>query len=528
MNSNRMFVALTSGLLTVGENRLADAYRQVNKYLEIDTIAISSGLGAAVSDGGAERLTLRKWVDKQRMNGVKSVRVAVQDDPGADPEQREVYMATGSSGELPILIRVDAGTECALYTQGVVTSPRWLLTPALFVELVDAQSDPDAFWPGVLEEINQFRECNDLDGIGSSALRAHLLSLEGLVEWEVMGEQIFEEVQVEALMQKKMFVIPSGFSRHVEQVKPVAEELAPAVWLEAYDDDDIDASALLRLIEAQDFADRIWRIAGDRRLLVEKLDDSIELDDFPKITPKDWPHFLARMDDDDVWCVSEVLIELVRLECESRGVQPCISEDVAHLFGPDDEERRRLDFHEQLQHDLHWKIRETDTPKALFVLERVDGELPSQASMPVAQARQQFIAALTLALDVAERVDSPVAPVLAAARHLASKAVGVGALDLAILGRSAPDWAPELLPMVQEFTATFAGFGWGADRLLGLAAISAADIFGDMESWNEQAFEDVDEAEFPPVSQKLRTALNRYFEALVSIKTTVALAGPPN
>lgn len=42
--------------------------------------------------------------------------------------------------------------------------------------------------------------------------------------------------------------------------------------------------------------------------------------------------------------ISDVLIEVVRLECTRPGIQPRIPEELANVFGPDEEERRRLHY----------------------------------------------------------------------------------------------------------------------------------------------------------------------------------------
>lgn len=528
MNSNRFFIAFASGLLGVDGERLADAYRLAARHYEIDKVRIAGGVGAAVGDGAQERLPFSKWIDKQRANGVKSVAVAVQegsdDEPdddwdGAEVESPERHMLAAFMGGLPILMCIDAGSSRTVYTQGTVHGQCLLLTSLLFCELINAQSDPDFFWHGVLGEINQFRCCNGRSEIEAYALQAHLLSLEGIDDWEVMGQQIFREVQVESFTHDKAFVMPNEILDYVEEVKPVFAGLEPMVWLEMYDEDEVSAEALLRLIEAQNFGDRIWQIVADREQLTEKVDGDAELDDFPHIAAKDWPRFLSGLAAEDVSLVSHVLVELVRLECQSRGLQPCIPDDLADIFGPDDEERRRLHFRGRLQCDLGWRIRETADPGMLFVLDRVDRHVAQDAPMPMAQARQQFIEALTLALDFARRVDSSFYPVLGAAKHLASEAVGAGPLDTNILEAVVPDLEAGLSPSVPLLIEAGEVFGWGANRLLGLAAIFTADVFGGMGSWNDQAFEAADDEAFHEVSTKLFTALNRYFEALVSFET---------
>lgn len=73
--------------------------------------------------------------------------------------------------------------------------------------------------------------------------------------------------------------------------------------------------------------------------------------------------------------------------------------------------------------------------------------------------------------------------------------------------------------VLQSFTQMFAPFEWGADRVLGLAAVSSADLFGDAGGWSDQVFEGEEQVRFQAVSLKLFAALNRYFEALVSFKS---------
>ena len=411
MNPNRFFVAFVSGLLGVDEKCLEDAYQTAARHYEIDKYSVSGGVGAAVGDGGADRLPLQEWIDSQRARDVKSVSISVvagsDDDQDGDwddsgNEEPEQHMLAGFAGGLPILMRVDTRSSRKVYIQGTVSGPRLLLTSSLFLKLIGAQRDPDFFWSRVLDEINQFHCCNGQNEIEAHALQTHFLSPEGVRDWEFMGQQIFREVQVEAFAHDKPFVIPGDFSNYLDEVKPLFDKFEPMVWLEMYDEDEVSAGALLRLIEAQGFGDRIWQIAADRGQLVEKLDEDDELSEFPDIAATDWPRFLAGLANADVPLISDVLVELVRLECQSRGVQPRIPDDLANIFGPDDEERRQLHFRERLQCDLGWRIRETGDPGTLFVLDRVRDDVALDAPMQLAQARRHFIEAVTLARDFAD------------------------------------------------------------------------------------------------------------------------------
>lgn len=522
MNTDRIFVALLSGLLTIDEDQLADAYELAAQFHRLDKIVIERRTGAA-APGDEDTPAFRQWLEEQRENLVKSVCVAVQADPDDDPDGMvsvdwERPVPERFAAGLPILMRIDTRRHKTVYVQTEMTGPRLALTASQFVELVNAQDDPDLFWPGVQAEVAEYGNDGDVDDLDSGEVQAYLRSPDGQRDWQSMGEQIFRHVQVDALAAGKRFVIPEAFSEYIEEVPPVDDQPEPMVWLEQIGDE-VSAAALLRLIEAQDFGNRIWQLAGSRRLLEDTLDASVELDDFPTIAAAEWPRFLARLSDDEVWRVSEVLLELVRLECTQRGVQPCIPDDLADIFGPDEEERRWLEIDERLEHGTSWAIRETDEPMTLLVLDRIDGHIPSANKLQMKQASQQFIAAVTLAHDFARRVGSPFHPALGAARHLALLAGGTGPLDLAELASPDLDWQPELWQLVQLTLAAFGPFAWGADRLLGLAAMSAADVFGGADSWNDQVFEGEDDALFKAVTLTLFTALNGYFEALVSLRT---------
>ncbi|WP_313168565.1 hypothetical protein [Massilia oculi] len=513
MNDSRVFVTFVSGLLGVDESRFGEIYAQAAQLCALDQAEVRRG---------EDRLTLRQWIEEQRAKCVTSVSILVEDasaDAGHDPAGGESVrqMLSGFADGLPILMRVDTASDGAVHVQGTVSGPRLSLTPSLFLELINAQGEPDFFRAGVLARINAYRSVNGRDDIAAPALQTYLLSPEGVQDWEAIGQQLFQTVQADALTHEQSLAIPAGFAEHLEKTTPVDSEPKFTAWLDPYDEDDVTPTALLRLVKAQHFAGKIWRIAASRKLLLEKFGDIEELDDFPRIAAHDWPRFLSRLAIRDVARVSAILIELVRLECEERGIQPRIPDELSDIFGPSDEGRRRLEARERLRHDLGWTIREADAPSTLRVLDRDDRPAPAREAMPMAQARQQFIDALTQARDIAWRVDSPFDHVFGAARHLAMHAIDPGPLDPTALASPDLYWEPDMLIILQLFTRAFEPFGWGGDRLLGLAAVSGADLFGGANAWTGQALEGEDKVRFQAVSMKLFAALNRYFEALVSV-----------
>lgn len=536
MHSNRVFAVVVARLLTIPEHELAPALAHAATLYELDHPGTQGRIGAAVGEGGARRIPLRLWVEAQRAAGVGAVsvevvnKVAEEDDDDDDDDEgdglvdeedddngafdRLPHMMAGFAGGLPICVHVDTPAGRNAYTVGTVTGPMLLMTPADFVELVNLQRDPGFFWPDVLAELNVFHRCNGREDIDPDDLQSHLSSAEGLHDWEFMGDAIFREMQVEAFTYDASFVIPAKFAGLVTEVKPY-HDVEPSIWLEAIDDD-VTGEHLLRLIEAQDFSDAVWDLVADRAMLQAKLEETVDLDDFPELAAWAWPGFLMALPAEDTWQVCDVLLEAVILECRRLGVQPHIPEDLSGVFGPDDEERRRLHFRGRLQHDLGWRIRHVDKPSRLQVLDRLDVEVPVHPRIKLTTSKQRFLSALTAIGNFARRVDSPFARQFDFARHLA---VQPDSTSLALLRAGDSAWSTQLWERAEQVVALFAPFGRGAACELGLPAVAIADVFGAMGSWNDQSFEGADGVSFHAVSAELFGALNDYFSALVPSTT---------
>ena len=526
MNSNRLFAVIVARMLTLPEHALAHAQVQVGSLYDLDGIETEGRVGAAVGDGGPERVPLRQWIQEQRHAGMTSVSVVVlengsddDDDEDEDEDEDEddegddrlPHLMAAFAGGLTLCVRVNTADGGADYIVGTVTGPLLCLTPANFIELVHLQKDPGFYWPDVLDEINQFHRCNGREEIDAEALQDHLLSSEGSYDWEYMGDQIFREMQVEAFTCDESFVIPLKFTNLLREVRSCID-VEPFVWLEPIDDD-VSGEQLLRLIEAQEFSAKVWKIVADRSGLEEKLGDSVELGDFPELAAERWPDYLRALPDAAHCDICNVLIEVVRLECTRLGIQPRIPDALGEVFGPDEEERRRLHYRGRLQHDLGWAIRHVEQPTRLQVIDRVDEDIPSHPVVGLVGSRQQFLGALIAIRNFARRVDSPFSVHFDLAWHLADNATEQSFASLRARGS---DYPSAYWDHAQKVVGLLEAIGCSPQCVLGLAAISVADVFGGMGSWNDQGFDGADERLYHDLSAALFTALNRYFEALAS------------
>lgn len=137
-------------------------------------------------------------------------------------------------------------------------------------------------------------------------------------------------------------------------------------------------------------------------------------------------------------------------------------------------------------------------------------------------ARQKFETVLAEAQDFALRASPGFAESFRLALLLCEKTATAGheqldrgALRVEVAEHFPADdhaWLDSLMSLVESF----AQFEWKAAKVLGLAAISAADVFSAAGSWNSQSFDGTDQALFESLSARLYGAMNGYYAALLS------------
>lgn len=513
MNANRYFVALAVGLLTAPEDSYARACAKASELYELERMQQPGTVSAAVGEDGGERTPLLSWLRQKRAERISCVSVAVHEPVGDD----EAHLLAGFAGGLPVIVRIRSRCGSADYLAGTVSGPEVLMTTSDLIALLHRQGAPALYRDCVLGEINEFNRCNGRAEVDPADLERYLSTNEGRDAWEVMGEQIFRELQVAACVAGREFVVPDDMRSLVRPVEPSFGSGRMHVWLEPFDEELVTGEHLLRLVEAQAFAGRIWQCCSDKSALAERVGDDFELDSFPVLRAAAWPRYLGRLSADEAAEVRDEIIELVRLECESAGTEPVIPEELDDIFGPGEEERRQLMFRQRLQHDTGWTLAPSAHPWMLAVLDRVDGDPAPACPRPLEQARREFIEAVERIGQFARQVDSGFARLFQLARCCATQADGRGDADLAAIIAQHPDQFESVQQQVEAMIDVFSTFGWGAERTFGLVAVSLADVFGGMGSWNDQWFDGPDQEVFEEVSAALFRSLNRYFESLVSV-----------
>ena len=522
MNFQNTVLAATVGLLTCPDKCLGAALARCDGLFDT-TVLYSTGKPSVAVRSVAGVTPLRDWVMRARAGGPLACRPGFGSRDNGDTA---AHRMAGFLGGRPGTLHVRHAAGCDIYSAGTISSARHAMTVAQFTDLINAQTDPDFYWQDILADINQFHRCNGIVEVAPEELADFLLSGAGAYAWDVTGDQMMLEVQVEALTFDEPFTIPAHLAHLFEKVIPF-HDMDPFVWLSAYDEDDVTGSHLHQLIIAQAFHAEIWRQCADPRQLAATLGENFDLTAFPHIDAGRWAHYLRDLDAIDAGLVRDEVLELVRLECERHGCEPQIPAALEDIFGPDEEDRRRLSFRGRLQHDMGWYLKAYPAPWHMFVFDEEVSEVKAgdeAATVIKIDHQQRFEAALEAITAFAVKVQSPFAVDFQLAQCLAAEARADAPFNRAAFAQiCVSNHVPDHLAGA-ELVDLFAAFGWRSRRVLGLAAVDAADVFGAMGSWKDQSFDGADAVQFDAVSAQLFGAMNGYLASLLNVELRQAPA----
>jgi len=516
MNLQNTVLAATVGLLTCADEYLDAALARCDGIFD-STVLYRSDKASVAVRSPAGVTPLREWVMRTRASGPLACRPGFG---GRDNGDIGAHMMAGFLGGRPGTLLVRNASGFKLYGTGTISSATHEMTVAQFADLINAQANPDFYWRTILADINQFHRSNGIVEVDSDELAEFLHSYAGAHAWDFIGDDLMREIQVEALTFNEPLTIPAHLADLLEKVVPVMD-MNPYVWLEAYDEDEVTGWQLYQLIVAQAFPAEIWLQCADPRQLAETLGENFDLTEFPRIEAERWGHYLKALVPTDAALVRDEVLELIRLECQRHGCEPVIPAALQEVFGPNDEQRRRLSFRGRLQHDMGWYLKMHPKPWCMFVFDEDDGtDVAGNEATTIVKVdlQHQFEAALEAIGAFAVNVQSPFAAHFQLAKSLAAQArmeapFNRVEFEKILISNNVPDYLADT-----ELVDLFAAFGWRTRRVFGLAAVAAADVFGEMGSWNDQSFDGEDAAQFDAVSSQLFCTMNGYLASLLTVE----------
>ncbi|MCE9669073.1 hypothetical protein LY474_14770 [Myxococcus stipitatus] len=535
MKLDDLVLALTVSLLRVERERWLEVLSQVEVELGAGwTLRLleapgTYSVGARTAQG--QELPLEAWrelLDTQGLQGVRAIDLGSL-GPAEVPEH--VAAAFINSEALVLDVRTRAGST--LYQLETVLSSASLMTPRQFAEFARMQPHAQRVMEALAHVITDSNQLNQRPAVAASQVADYLHSREGAGIFDLLGGDLLREVQVTVLREGGEVLVPEDFRPFFQTLDPddfersllPPERLAEFVPVDErlYLSGDDFGRDFVTLVEAQPFADDIWRRAA------ENLNRFVPEGGAPH-TPESLKALLSTAGQEEAFAVSSGnLMEELQMCCKAHGVEPVIPEALrerVRTLGPTREQRAKdpglIPERERL------RLVPNDSHHQLYLFNALTMARSPALPRRGTDARVELLASLSDAADFAERKGSPFAEAFRLARFVLESTgfrlqeyapSRANAVREALRGEGLGERAWEAFERREALVTLFQAFPSSEERLRGLVACSVADVFGGMGSWNDEFFEtDDDQAWYERVTQQLFRALREFFVVMVNAR----------
>lgn len=420
----------------------------------------------------------------------------------------EPHIAAAFAGSPDLLMQVK--TEKGLHTFRLETyfSPAYQINPQQFILVLNAQPNRQLAWKRVSELVLESNRSNDRRLFDPTEIVPYLESPEGKNVFEFLAADLLKEVQIECSIHNQPFIIPAPQQSLFIKYPPLGfDDDREYVYL--YPLRDVSAEEILNLAEAQSFEPEVWNELN--KTLDEWQDETMK-----SMPVAQWKGKIMSYDNEMLQrIVSPVCRSICKL-CEERKLKPVIPGKLIAAFGPNEEDQKRAAARSKGEKD-RWSLQPTEQPWEYYAFRELDYGIDIQGSAE--QAQPVFINALKDIRDFARNIQSPFEEAFSLALFMITDAKDLvpERLELQLKASGFSERAVEVLKDQFWIAEQFQDLGFTASEIKGMMAISLADVFGGMGSWNDQYVEG-DQERYQVVSARMFPALKDYFASVISYK----------
>lgn len=497
----------TSAILTADKDRSFSLLDHLQKRYETRMLRKPHlvSLGGRGAEG--EEQNFHQWISGLMNEGVEQVSFHWLGDPDSSLAP---HLAAAFAGSGEPFLRVRTGKATRVYYLRTVFSPAHEMTFPQLKALIDALPQSNILWDRVIELINEGNQLNGRPVVSKENLAGYMESPEGKDVFEFHCANILSEVQVECDVHDIPFSVPEELSMLLYKPEFYFPEIeSHSVYL--YPLREVTGKELLDLVNAQPFADRIWSRCG-------KAFSEHPLPDIPAMQAEQWPSFIEHYSG-DATSLAHAVCNIICSYCESRDLKRIIPAHLKDAFGPGELEEKRI--HARSKSD-RWGLQPNSRPWQMYFYEET-GITDMPAVTAPEKASVKLRASLAEIAAFATDIQSPFAEAFLLAEYLLSKDVPEGILDQQhrsliekdLRKNGFSEMAIENFNKAFQYTEDFSEFGWSPGKISGLLAVSLADVFGGMGSWNDVYLEEAQETH-QKLSAKVFLHLKQYQTALLS------------
>lgn len=296
---------------------------------------------------------------------------------------------------------------------------------------------------------------------------------------------------------------------------------------------EIAPQQFIELIDAQDKKDVLWN------RVEELVNESNVMNSRPEVAAGEVALYLQSTEGREVYnfLVSDLVTE-AQVECKVLETPFGIPDHLKSLLyqsdfqfpednweppgDPNELENKRARARSRLS-STQWYLQGIQQPWEMYVftpVEMLSGASPERT----AAVKEQFIDSLQQIAAFAKKIDSPFAEAFQVSEFLLTHDLPSGDFDeeheksiVTVLQKKGfSDQAIQAFQNNFSYTKDLHLLQWPAERIFGLCAVSLADVFGGMGSWND-VYPGEDQETYQQLSARLFESMKRYFAVVISV-----------
>jgi hypothetical protein len=503
MKRDDYILAITTGFLTIKDDQLDYTLRDFCNRFELNEISKPGSVSIAGQDDNGKTLSFAAWMNFLHEQEIISIQVD-------QIENQSEHIINGFTSSQNFGINIITANNSFSYALRTISSTQYEITPNHFIQLIDAQCNAEMLWARITDLVLESNRLNNRSLFPREHIQGFLLNNSDV--FDTIASQIFQEIQVECAVHGQNLDIPLPLRNLFYQSNFASgESNHDPVFL--YPIKEVTAPELETLVAAQPFSSEIWNAVLSEITQFPQPDLTFD-------SAKTLEHSVKQLDPLSLTSLTHIVCRVICNLCEEKHLIPVIPGNIQKSFGPDEVEAQRARVRSLMNKD-QWFLEGNKNPWELYLFESIPGTLLPESED--AKIKTKFRKALTKIARFAASINSPFEEAFLLADFLLSKEMPAGEYDErhwdkiegVLKKKKFSDVAVENLRQSLSYAEDWTKFSWSAEMINGLLAVSIADVFGGMGSWNDIYIEKEINA-YHQVSCQTFEMLRKYFTSLLS------------
>lgn len=506
MKRSDHILALVSTLLTCPRDIFDSSLDLVNAIYDVNEPRKPGFVSLGFVNEDDVEFSLKHWLIEMRSKPVLSVTCFYGSD---DLQDMAPHMAAAFAGSSDLLLQVDYGDERQTFKVETYHSTSYEITTQQFVSVLQAQPNQALVWTRAAELILESNRLNNRTVFEPNEVIDYLKTQEGGSVFDFLAPELIKEIQIECSIHNVSFVIPTEFQSLFVKYEPFGFETEnDKEYVYLYTLRNITVEELLTLVEAQSFESEVW--VELNKTLEEWKDERLS-----PMPVTQWKGKLMSLDQEMLMYAATPICRSICVLCEEKNLKPVIPAELADAFGPSEEDQKRAAARSKNEKD-RWSLQPRQKPWEFVGFRKLEFYTPIEA-LKSDQVQSAFINSLKDIQEFSASIYSSYEEAFKLSLFILEnvKDFAEQALEQQMKGAGFSDRAWEIMKDRLWIVDHFTKLGWSFDRIKALMAVSMADVFGGMGSWNDQYIEG-DQERYQTVSANLFQSMKDYFAVIVS------------